>query len=193
MAGCTEEAVVSSESSSAGESLESSISKTLGNEGDAVTIPFKSHFMSSEQPKPPGYRESCGDLPFPPYSQAIQAGSGEATHLGRFTFRATFCLDITDVLDDGILTEGESFPYFNGYGVFTAANGDELWLNVEGAILPSDDPEYTGEFFDPFVIIGGTGRFEGASGGGMTKSYIKDNPNRVSHEWDGVLILPIDD
>jgi hypothetical protein len=71
-------------------------------------------------------------------------GEGQATHLGRFTVTA----DIAIVIGAGV----------HGTGTLTAANGDQLFLTMEGDGI---DPIHgLGEF----TVVGGTGRFEGASG-----------------------------
>jgi hypothetical protein len=163
--------------------------KALGRSNGAVTLPFEANFFTEGQPQEPGYRGPCGDRPFPPYSPNIQAGYGEATHLGRFSGYGEFCGDGTDFLDDGMLTEGESLPYDNGFFTFTAANGDELWIEVAGAVLLSDRPGYDLEFFDPFQIVGGTGRFEGASGSGVTRSFVVAAEDHVEHVWAGTITL----
>lgn len=178
-AGCAEESIVSPEVAS-GENVVDDAAKALGRANGAVTVPFRASFYSigGAESDP-----SCGD--FPRFSKNTQDGDGEATHLGRFSFHATFCQDIADVLDDGQLTEGESVPYWNGVATLTAANGDELWITVAGAIVLSDHPDYDVEFHDPFEFVGGTGRFEGASGNGVTDSY--GVAGRVEHTWSGTL------
>lgn len=130
---------------------------------------------------------SCGE---PPRLLNQQVGGGVATDLGRFTVRFRFCVDATDLLDDGQLTEGESIPYDQGRGVFTAANGDELYVAVEGVVLPSGDPAFAFRFQDAFEFDGGTGRFEGARGRGMNDSYVTQDPERTTHRWMGRLVLP---
>lgn len=146
-----------------------------------VTVPFKSHFFTKETSFGPD--PVCGA---PPRFLTTQEGSGQATHLGRFSIRITFCIDGTDILDDGELTEGESAPYDGGVGVLTAANGDELHITIAGAVLPSDHPDFDFEFDDPYVITGGTGRFAGASGGGTTNSFVRRGV-ATTHNWTGSL------
>lgn len=92
------------------------------------------------------------------------------------------------MLDEGTLTGDESAPYNNGEGVFIAANGDELYFTIEGAVLHSDHPDYNFEFQDPFTFTGGTGRFEGASGSGTTDSFVNQVTNRTDHEWNATII-----
>jgi hypothetical protein len=149
-----------------------------------VTVPFKSHFFTNETGLGPD--PVCGA---PPRFLNTQDGMGRATHLGRFSVRITFCVDATDLLDDGQLTEGESLPYDGGVGVFTAANGDELHITVAGAVLPSDHPEFDFEFNDPYTITGGTGRFAGATGSGTTNSLVSRavQPTRTTHNWTGSI------
>jgi hypothetical protein len=115
-------------------------------------------------------------------------GGGVATLLGRFSTRITFCMDATDVLDDGQLTEGESLPYVDGVGTLIAANGDELYIEISGAVLPSSDPEFDLEFQDRFRFTGGTGRFAGAAGEGVTRSFVDQAADRTQHLWTGTLI-----
>jgi hypothetical protein len=74
--------------------------------------------------------------------------------------------------------------------IFTAANGDELWTSGGGEIEPTDKPGYAFEFLDPFEFEGGTGRFEGASGSGVTESYVPASGGPVDHYWSGTLVLP---
>lgn len=157
----------------------------FGHSSAAITIPFRADLftlLAGMTPDP-----TCGVFP---RLLNTQIGEGEATHLGRFSVIITFCVDITDVLDDGTLTGGESLPYDNGFGILTAADGDELYLEISGAVLPSDQPGYNLEFRDPFSFTGGTGRFAGATGTGMTESFVNQSTNQTDHTWLGTLVLP---
>ncbi|MDX1639914.1 MAG: hypothetical protein R3281_18285 [Balneolaceae bacterium] len=155
--------------------------------------PFKADFFTSGgiQPGP----ESVAKCGLPPIFFNVQEGYGEATHLGRFSIRITFCVDITDLLDDGKLTEGESLPYFsneNTEGFMDSANGDRVFITIEeGTILPTSVPGFVFEFKDPFEFTGGTGRFEGVSGMGTTNSLVMLEPEeRTDHMWSGSLTFP---
>lgn len=152
----------------------------------SVTVPFEARFFTDLVSIAPD--ASCGA---PPRLLNTQEGYGEATHLGRFSVRITFCFDPSELLDDGRLTEGESLPYDNGVGTLTAANGDELRIAIAGAVLPSGHPDFDFEFSDPFGLVGGTGRFEGATGGGVTSSLVDfdSQPSRTVHEWSGTLTV----
>ena len=156
----------------------------LGYGDGAVSMPFRADMFTQGQGLVPA--AECGAFP---RLLNTQVGEGEATRLGRFSVVITFCMDVTDVLDDGMLTEGESIPYDNGFGILTAANGDVLYLEISGAVLPSDDPDYDFEFQDAFQFTGGTGRFAGATGEGTTASFVNQSEDRTDHEWRGTLVL----
>jgi hypothetical protein len=72
-------------------------------------------------------------------------GQGQATHLGRFTLIGDVDLDVVTGLPEGTWT-------------LTAANGDKLFLEMDGHGI---DPLHG---FGAFTVVGGTGRFEGATG-----------------------------
>ena len=79
-------------------------------------------------------------------------GSGQATHLGRFTQVGMVVVE----------ADGSA----EGTEVFTAANGDQLFMEVEGSPTNECAP-VTIEFIPicgTFTVTGGTGRFSGASG-----------------------------
>ena len=73
-------------------------------------------------------------------------GEGQATHLGHFTVSGDVDLDLVTGLPEGTWT-------------LTAANGDMLFLAMDGH--GGDEPL---QGFGAFTVVGGTGRFEGASG-----------------------------
>jgi hypothetical protein len=71
--------------------------------------------------------------------------TGEATYLGRYTGIETVVLDLTD-------------GTFAGTRVFVAANGDQLYADVEGGFTSATTAEGT------LTFTGGTGRFRDATG-----------------------------
>jgi hypothetical protein len=79
------------------------------------------------------------------------AGSGKGSHLGKVTSSG----DVTF----GPSSLGPTFVLGTGSQVFTAANGDQLFTSFSGD-LNLDTLTAT----VPFLITGGTGRFQGASG-----------------------------
>ena len=158
------------------------------NKGER-SLPFKAEFYTKRN-----YDVvigTCNEDPYLEYN--YQLGEGTATHLGKITAELFFC--------------GNGLDYKNGEGVFVAANGDELYVTAPapdeiGHVLPLPyvDPLYEFYFQDPFTFVGGTGRFEGASGGGFMDSYVDlfvdgdpdqfIDEHQTDHVWTGTLILP---
>lgn len=162
--------------------------KKFGKKDDMKVKPFKARFHTLRNYS---QTELCDEASFLDYN--FQKGGGNATHLGKFITEIYFCVDLS------------TFTYKNGSGFFMAANGDKLFFDVPtagevGQIMPLPAPHPLYEFFfqDPFTFTGGTGRFEGASGGGVSDSYVDlfdDNGNfipehQTDHVWTGTLILP---
>ena len=74
-----------------------------------------------------------------------------------------------------------------------AANGDILYISGEGFVIDGrldDHPEYVISYWrDPFVILGGTGRFEGATGEGWTDDYNSSEDPNSHHNWTGTITM----
>jgi len=87
--------------------------------------------------------------------------------------------------------------YPEGYGPtvsqIVADNGDILYVSCQGNIIEGkldDHPSFVTSYWkDPFVILGGTGRFEGATGGGMTDDYNSRIDINSHHHWKGTITL----
>lgn len=81
--------------------------------------------------------------------------SGNATHMGAITGSFSHCID-----DLG-------FPQYayNGIGTWIAANGAEVYFEYN-LTISIDFNTYLSTITGPYNIIGGTGRFENASGTG---------------------------
>lgn len=96
------------------------------------------------------------------------AGSGTISHLGRTTVVQSHCFDpLTGEYTAGVMT-------------LTAANGDQLFATYAGERSPEGQPEVQ------FTIAGGTGRFDGASGGGVLSVEIISS-DLVLGTLDGVI------
>jgi len=80
---------------------------------------------------------------------AIPTGSGTATHLGQWTVTGNvkYTPDANGIL------------HSSGDATITAANGDKVQVQIEGVLDPA-----AGMDQGIFHIVGGTGRFEGATG-----------------------------
>lgn len=151
-------------------------------------VPFKAKFYTLRDYSNSG-EGFCTEDPYLSFN--YQVGEGIGTHLGKFTTTISFC------------GRDQTPNYKNGQGVFVAANGDELYFLVPspgeiGRVNPFEHPLYEGQFQDAFTFSGGTGRFEGASGVGVTNSLVDlldDEGNfipehQTDHEWIGTLIIP---
>lgn len=89
---------------------------------------------------------------YPDFAKAVIEGQGNATHLGHFTVRNEYCVDFEGTIVTPI------------YGWITHANGkDVIHTMVED---PANDiyPGPDGLQYLEYIIIGGEGRFEGATG-----------------------------
>jgi hypothetical protein len=74
---------------------------------------------------------------------------GEGTHLGKFVEELTHYVNWLDLS-------------FTGTAKFTAANGDTFYTDFSGQLTPISSEWAT--FTVTHTVVGGTGRFEGASG-----------------------------
>jgi len=165
---------------------EMNVTLKKGNpESVKVTLPFKADFVGTYMYAGP--EATCGE--WNPEGgimngMVINEGGGTGTHLGKFTHYFEFCCEFVT----GYYPGGHMSAYF------TAANGDILYVTCAGQVLngrldyhPADVNSY---FKDPFVLIGGTGRFEGATGSGFTDDYNRDSyPENSFHHWKGTITL----
>jgi hypothetical protein len=87
-------------------------------------------------------------LPFAfPFAYDGVTAVGEATHIGHYTLNGSVVANVI-------------FGTATGPFTMTAANGDILFLDAAGYVLPTDPTKVVWNF----TVTGGTGRFEGATG-----------------------------
>ena len=114
-----------------------------------------------------------------PFSQNSTVAEGEATYIGHYTLTGNFVVDVRSGTATGVFT-------------LIAANGDMLFLDMEGHTVPTDLTKTVANF----TVTGGTGRFEGATG-----SFTADNqfgfavnlpvsPNPYVAEIEGTISTP---
>lgn len=99
--------------------------------------------------------------------------AGQATHLGRFEGTASHC-------NQPGAAPGVIATYRDGLVSLVGANGEALSATYGlGTIRP--DPDVPGRllFEDSFTLTGGTGRFEGASGGGTDRGALDGDVSAV--------------
>jgi hypothetical protein len=102
-------------------------------------------------------------------------GGGTATHIGRFTFTQSHCLD------------PNNFTFSNGWLEQTASNGDKLYGTYSGYLIPTSDPiifQVIGEF----EFNGGTGRFADAEGEGNASGLLDVTTGNVNLDLTGSII-----
>ena len=146
-----------------------------------VTVPFEATFTGDYVYiyfRPNEEMEECDEIFFCRVGVEFQ---GTGTQLGKFTGYFDFCAC------------GPGGQYGPTVSEMVAANGDILYVSSEGHVkggrLP-DHPEHVVSYWrDPFVILGGTGRFEGATGAGMTDDYNSSLDNNSHHHWTGTINL----
>jgi hypothetical protein len=99
-------------------------------------------------------------------------GMGEGTHVGSFTGGVTDCGRVD--LATGVVE-------YDGTGSWTAANGDTWNSTYVGTAFPD------GTNTEEFTIVGGTGRFTGASGHGLDvgTSDMTAMPPTFVGKWEG--------
>ena len=103
--------------------------------------------------------------------------TGTCTHLGKVTTTFNFCCDVvTGVYGPTVFA-------------LVAANKDTLYLSSGGQVMDGRLDDHPSYWRDPFVILGGTGRFEGATGGGMTDDYNSSEDPYSHHNWKGTITL----
>jgi hypothetical protein len=111
-------------------------------------------------------------------------GTGEAAHLGKISEAALFTIDPASVPAPGCNSN-------TGTMTFTGANGDGIILALRGIncqITPT-----TGLAQESYVVIGGTGRFSGATGSGIETAHIDTSNPAFSTgvtDFSGTLSTP---
>ena len=121
----------------------------FSSQASAATVPFKASMEGLETPS------------IPPSQPALLSASGEASHLGRFTFNLE-----ADVSDDLSVATGSV--------QFTAANGDKIFGSFVGVATAINLPIISIE--EVITVTGGTGRFAGIEGS-ITLTRIVDVTN----------------
>ena len=104
---------------------------------------------------------------------AVATGSGTATHLGQWTVTGNVKYTPDN---NGVL-------HSSGEATLTAANGDKLQFQIDGILDP-----VAGVDQGVFYFLGGTGRFEGASG---SANFVV-NINPVAGSFELTVVGKID-
>ncbi|TNJ45272.1 hypothetical protein KFZ70_06845 [Tamlana fucoidanivorans] len=122
-----------------------------------------------------------------------QVGDGSATHVGEFTIDLKFCFHV-------VLNQNGMPDFEGGFGEYSgdnepiplqSANGDLLYISAtsDGKLIPIQHEHYIFEFFDKWVITGGTGRFENAYGEFTWHGLVRNDDTGTDHTWEGTIIF----
>ena len=130
-------------------------------------VPFKGRWegaVTARTPLPPGFLSISFE------------GTGNATHLGRFTVEIRIVLNTTD-------------RTLTGTYEFTAANGDTLTAAVTGKspLMPPGVPQTSVE---TATITGGTGRFASASGSFTVERVVDLATFLTTGSFNGTISSP---
>lgn len=130
-----------------------------------MMVPFKARYDFHLVPGPV---EPCAGST---NTRTYGAGEGVGTHLGRFTVTASQC-----ALPGGLTGDGR--------GTYVAENGDLLYFTysghttLQGLLL---------NFTTSGTFVGGTGRFEGATGSASAIGGVDLSTGKAWADWDGVI------
>jgi hypothetical protein len=116
----------------------------------------------------------------PPIVHIESGGTGHATHLGRSEWFFSHDLNLITYT-------------WEGFFIFTAANGDELYADAIGGVKPTEDSNIVVSFGDG-VITGGTGRFESATGEFSLEALVNMATGEVNEATIyGIISEPLND
>jgi hypothetical protein len=93
----------------------------------------------------------------------------------------------TNTLQMGV--DGKGLSVTDGKGVMTAANGDAVFVTYSGPVTLDTPAKSTAEF--TFTIIGGRGRFLGATGSGLIHCATDPGQKTFTRVFDGTVTAPL--
>lgn len=155
----------------------------------SIELPYKAKMHTF--PAEDSQSELCSaNSPTDFWVQEHQIGSAHATYLGQHTIDLKFCFHV-------VLNEQGQPDFSGGFGEFTGAqstivanNSDQLFTQGNGSkVLPIQDDNYVFEFTQIIDIIGGTGRFENASGQIINYGLVRKDGTGTDHTQEGTIIL----
>ncbi len=109
-----------------------------------------------------------------PFMSVEGSGTGNASLLGRFT--ETFEHEVNLLTTEGI-----------GSATFTGANGDSISTEIAGSAGPDGT---LWRVMEQHTVIGGTGRFEGATGSFTLVRFFDSISSVISSGWfEGTIVI----
>jgi hypothetical protein len=106
-------------------------------------------------------------------------GSGNTTHLGRFTLSYQANIQLSP--------DGAGAAVVSAR--FVAANGDSLLAEGSGLSIPTTTPNIN-RIVERYTITGGTGRFAGANGSFTVERLLNQATGVTSGTINGAIVLP---
>jgi hypothetical protein len=147
-------------------------------------LPLTALFLTAS---PAGLAAADKEIPFRGSIQAVQtfnvqfptlfvegSGSGNATHLGRYTMTLEFHVNLLTLAG-------------GGFADFIAANGDSLFTEFTGQASPTGNPDAL-SIVQAHTITGGTGRFAGATGTFTLERLLNTVTKISSGSFDGTIV-----
>jgi hypothetical protein len=128
-------------------------------------VPFRGSYQQTE----------TGEPQSPTTLIVTGTAVGTATQLGQYTMTFTALVDLA--AGTGV-----------GDNIFVAANGDRLFCTSNGQVTPTAEPGVL-SITDSFIITGGTGRFEGATGNFSGVRLLNAATGTSSGSFDGTINL----
>jgi hypothetical protein len=130
--------------------------------------PFKGSFQAHET-----YEFDLDAVP--PTRSVDGSGSGQATHLGRFTMTYNHLVDLSRRA--GV-----------GTAHFIAANGDSVFTEITSFSLPTETPGVV-RVVEEHTIVDGTGRFAGATGSFILDRLVDTATGITSGSFEGTIAI----
>jgi hypothetical protein len=112
--------------------------------------------------------------------RAIVDGKGTGTPVGDFSVHFDFC--------------GDSLSNYGNTEAYMAfSDGDTLFVSGAGRVLDGRldvHPAFVTSYWkDTYVILGGTGKYEGATGNIITDDYNSSEDPNSHHHWTGTITM----
>ena len=151
-----------------------------------VTMPFEANLLG-EITKIDFEAHECIDEGYA--VRAIVECNGNATHMGKVSLTFNFCSG--GAPDPEV--EGSIYTFAGCQVDLIAANGDVLYLYYNDGVAiggrTEEHPEHVSEYWrTPIAVLGGTGKFEGASGELSSDDYVTTD-DVTHHRFYGEITL----